>query len=146
MDPADLHAHFCLGMVYLGQGKRDDGVREMENSLQVSGSPMDKAALGWVYGVAGRKDKALQVLKELQVESGKGFFPPYLLAEVYSGLGEVRQTFALLKKALEIHDTHLIFLPMDPMFENLRAEPEFKSLLEALHFAKSPREIAGFAY
>ena len=48
------------------------------------------------------------------MESGNGFFPPYLLAEVYSGLGEVRQTFALLKKALEIHDTHLMFLPMDP--------------------------------
>ena len=147
MNPDHILSHFCLSIVYLDTGKRDLAVSEMEASARLShDAPMDKAALGWVYGAAGQKEKALKVLSELEAEYKKGFFPPYLLAEVYSGLGETRQTLSLLWKAFEIHDTHIFFLAVDPMFENLRAEPDYKALLEALHLTKSPREIAGFAY
>src|SRR5262249_54464876 len=123
------------GLAEIEYGDASEGVRELEAALALApGGPMLKAALGYGLGRAGRKDEARKILAELQKEAAQSFFPPYLLAEVSAGLDDKEAALTELERAVAIHDTHLVFLSVDPVFKTLRAEPRFAQLLHELRF------------
>jgi TolB-like protein/predicted Ser/Thr protein kinase len=99
----------------------------------------DLGFVGWAYGVMGRRDKALEILKRLSVlanelEEKRKYVDPYNVAMVAAGLGDKDQAFAALRKCIEIRQPARIQMPIDPFFDNLHSDPRWQELLRAINY------------
>jgi hypothetical protein len=55
-------------------------------------------------------------------------------AAVLSGLGDRDRAFELLAKALTVRDDRLLWIKVDPRFENLRVDERYTKLLRSMGF------------
>ncbi len=69
------------------------------------------------------------MLEELSKLSTGRYVPPYHIALIYNGLGETEETLAWLERGFEQRDAKMVFLKVEPKWNNLRDEPRFKDLL-----------------
>jgi hypothetical protein len=74
------------------------------------------------------------VLDELLKLSEKQYVPPYNLAVAYNGLGEKGKALDYLEKGLAEKDLRMVFLKVEPYWNNLRAEPRFIDLMKQMNF------------
>ena len=107
-----------------------DALRELDTYYRMPDGGAG-ASVGWAYAVLGRRDKALAVLRE-QERSPKQFVPPYNLAVIHAGLGEVDRAFSLLDESVTANDTESMILPVDPRLDGLRGDPRFTVLLRRM--------------
>jgi hypothetical protein len=56
------------------------------------------------------------------------FVSPHWIASIYAGLGENDAAFEWLDKAVEKRFGPLIYLNVNPIWDNLRSDPRFKTL------------------
>jgi tetratricopeptide (TPR) repeat protein len=127
-----------LGWSYAAQGKHALAIAECEKipkeALSVTAdNQFVVLAQGWVYAVAGRKKEAQAILDAYKQLSGKEYVDAYLLAAVYSGLGEKEQTLKWLERAYEDHSGGITFLKVDPYWELVREEPRYIELLRKVN-------------
>jgi hypothetical protein len=91
---------------------------------------------GHALAKAGRVGEARDLLRTLEAASQQRYVPPYAFALIHAGLGDRDDAFAELDKALEVHDVHLIYLPVDARWDPYRDDPRFKSLLDRCGFMR----------
>jgi hypothetical protein len=97
------------------------------------------ALSGYVLATTGHRDKARDVLNTLEQLSRKRYVPPFAQALVHAGLGERDAVFEWLNRAFDVHDVHLIYLPLDPKWDPYRSDPRFEDLLMRCGFAGTGR-------
>src|SRR5258708_2072376 len=56
----------------------------------------------------------------------------YSIAESYMRMGEKQKAFEWLEKAYEEHDSGLVSLAVEPMFESIRLDPRFREILRRM--------------
>jgi serine/threonine protein kinase/Tfp pilus assembly protein PilF len=96
-----------------------------ENQLVADG-------LGWVYAVAGRRDDALKIAREVEHLSSRTYVDYYQLATIYAGLGEREEAFRLLEKGYQERSVGMLYLRVDPFWENVRSDPRYVDLLHRI--------------
>jgi tetratricopeptide (TPR) repeat protein len=96
------------------------------------------ALLGHADAVAGRRDEALAVLKELDERSKREYVPAFYSVLIYLGLNDKDQAFQCLERAYEERSTHLVWLKVDPIFDGLRSDPRFTDLMRRMGLADFP--------
>jgi len=96
-----------------------------ENQLVADG-------LGWVYAVSGRRAEALKIAKEVEELSSHTYVDFYQLATIYAGLGDKDEAFRLLEKGYEERSAGMVFLGIDPFWDNVRPDPHYAGLLRRL--------------
>jgi hypothetical protein len=79
------------------------------------------------------------VLATLKAQSLTHYVPPGAFALVHPGLGEHDGVFEWLDRAFDVHDVHLIFLPVDPKWDPYRSDPRFAALLMRCGFSSTFR-------
>ena len=79
------------------------------------------------------------MLTTLETLSRQRYVPPYALALVHAGLGEHDAVFEWLDRAFDVHDVHLIYLPVDPKWDPYRSDPRFEALLMRCGFTGTVR-------
>ena len=124
-------AHLWIGWANIGKRKYDEAIMNFEaRSRALGNDPVTTANLGYAFGVAGRRNEAEKVLAELKKLSEQHQASPYLVAIVYSGLGDKNQTFAWLDKAYQERSRLLGHgLKVSPVWDSLRTDPRFAELL-----------------
>jgi serine/threonine-protein kinase len=137
MDPSFGFGYWALGRALLGQGSLDEAIAAFETSIPLSGdSPDEPAELARAQALAGRRREALAVVDDLQRRSTRRYIPPTEIATIYAALGDRDQAFAWLERARAEHDSVLVFLQVDPMFDPLRGDPRFAALAGHLAFPR----------
>jgi eukaryotic-like serine/threonine-protein kinase len=122
--------HIFLSMVLWRTGRHDEAVATAKKAVQLLGrSPYTLAFLASACAAAGRAEEARALLEEIDGQRPARYVSPYLLAMVYSNLGERARALAELESAVEIRDGRLVWLGVDPQFDTLRGEPRFAALL-----------------
>jgi TolB-like protein/Tfp pilus assembly protein PilF len=129
IDPNFAFGHWCLGMDYSQKRKFKLAIEECRKARLLGGTRTVLSALGYAYAMAGDKERAHQVLKELKGLLRTTYAPPYSFATIYAGLGEKDAAFDWLGRACDAHDAGLIWIKWDPQLENLRTDPRFQKLL-----------------
>ena len=133
MDPGNVVAHVVLGQSYEQETRYPEAIIELQKAAALrSGSPLVLAALGHLYAVSGKREQALQLLKELKSESTRRYVSPFYLAFIYAGLDDHQKALLWLEKSYEDRSNNLIFLDEVPQFDNLRSEPRFQTLRQRL--------------
>jgi hypothetical protein len=57
------------------------------------------------------------------------------IATVYAGLGEKEEALAWLEKAYEARSDFIVFIKVDPAWDDLRSDPRFQDVLRRIGLA-----------
>lgn len=128
--------HGGLGWVYTARGQYPQAVDELKAEEKRSGrDEFVLASLGQVYGLQGKRQEALDLLEELRKRSKTKYVSPYLIAYVFSGLGDREHTLSELERAYAEQDQFMIYLKVDPKLEQFQSDPRFQKLLRGVGFS-----------
>ncbi|HEX5733722.1 MAG TPA: tetratricopeptide repeat protein, partial [Blastocatellia bacterium] len=133
MDAEFVPAHFVLGFAYEATGRVEEAISMYQKANELS--PDDAwimGILGHAYAVSGRKQEAERLLDKLREVSGRRPVAPYNLAVIYAGLGETDGAFEWLEKARLTRSSPMVFIKIEPFFDDLRRDPRFQDLLERM--------------
>jgi hypothetical protein len=112
----------------------EEAVAALQKAISLSGGSISEvAALGHVYGMAGRQAEAPRVIEELNARSGQRHVSGFNLALVYAGRGMAPQAIDLLYQGYQERHSQLPYISVDPRFDGLRSEPRFKDLLTTMN-------------
>ncbi|HEX7807351.1 MAG TPA: tetratricopeptide repeat protein, partial [Thermoanaerobaculia bacterium] len=110
-------AHFTLGLAHQQRGRFDDARASLEKALSISrGEPHVVAALGALDVSTARA--RLEQLSEFSLTRDVS---PVHFATVHVALGELDEAIMWLERAVEARSGWLVYLPMEPRFDALRA-------------------------
>lgn len=125
LEPNFPLAHVWLSRAYQGKGMLREAILELEPQRQSDSSLLSLADLGRLYGLAGRREEALQVVRELSEHSANGYVDPGLMLDVFIGLGDKDQVFSLLETAYRKHSVILTSIKVMPLYDRFRSDPRF---------------------
>jgi len=136
---------FMLVIAYVLRGRAKEALAECETARALPGfydNQWGLAYVGYAYAALGRRDKALEMLNRLheleqELENKEKYVDPFSFACVFAGLGDKDQTFASLRKSIEIRQPVSIQIPIEPLFDSLRSDPRWKELLQLIHYPGS---------
>jgi TolB-like protein/Tfp pilus assembly protein PilF len=131
--PNAYATQILLGSSYAEKGMVAEAVAAYRAALAAAPGDTDAAAsLGWTLARAGRRDEALTILADLE-NPARAIRPShYQRAFLQAALGRADAAFASLDAARARHETELLYLNVDPLFDGLRADPRFKTFLDDL--------------
>lgn len=131
---SNFHAvHYTLGNAYIQKKLFNEAIAEQQKALNLSGGSLEYLiALAYTYGFAGNKEEALKILNDILQSSKYEYVPLSRISLIYISLGEFNTAIKYLEKAFEEQDIswHFLFIKVDPMFDSLREDVRFKSLLK----------------
>jgi tetratricopeptide (TPR) repeat protein len=84
------------------------------------------------YDKLGRHADAEAMLANLHRSEGEN--AAYQYAEIYAQWGDEAQALEWLEKALQLHDSGLTDIRVDPLLDPLRKEPRFQAIVRSLNF------------
>ena len=130
-------SEYVLGYAYLMKGMLKEAITTFE-SVSVKKKWLAAAPLGYAYAKDGQREKALQILSEMEQQSQKTGprekkIPAQERAIVYIGLGDNDNAFAWLEKAYAERFPAIISLTSEPIFDGLRSDPRFADLARRLN-------------
>jgi tetratricopeptide (TPR) repeat protein len=133
LNPRFWVAWFFRGNVQLARSDYAGASAAFDKAREFSGNGSQPVAmLALTAAQAGDASKARAFLAELQATSAKRYLPPYSVAVIYLGLDERENCFAWLKKACDERDVRLFFLGVDQIWDPLRSDPRFVSILQRI--------------
>ncbi len=130
---------FVIGLCYLQQRRFQEGMPLLEAGAERAMpryAVRYTAELAHAYGVTGSRSAALDLLADVLDLTRSQYVPPYLVAMIYTGLGDKDSAFAWLDKAVDVRDNWLAFVNVEPRWDLLRSDPRFSRLLSQMNFPK----------
>jgi eukaryotic-like serine/threonine-protein kinase len=129
-------AHRRLGQIYERKQMYDQALKEFERALALAPNNSETISVkGYTLAAAGRAAEAEQVLEELKELSKQIYVSPYSLSRVLFGLGKDEEAFGHLEQTYKERHGILVYLKVEPLFDNLRQDPRFINMLERLNLA-----------
>jgi TolB-like protein/Flp pilus assembly protein TadD len=136
LDPNLERAYLWLGLSYRQKGMHQQAIAVLEKAVALPTSGFyTKAGLAQVYATGSHREDAWTLLQELLRLSKERYVPPHLIALVYTALDDQEQAFVWLYKADTLRDAALIWVNVDPGFDNLHTDPRFTVLLQKMGLA-----------
>jgi serine/threonine protein kinase/Flp pilus assembly protein TadD len=135
LEPNFWLAHLFASSAYIEKGMFPEAIAEAHKARELSGvSSQPTSFLGYALAKSGKQAEARAVLEELLKLSTERYVPPYHIALIYNGLGERDQALNWLERGIEQRDPKMVFLKVEPKWNNLRADPRFQDLLRRVGF------------
>jgi len=131
VDPEFWVGHLQLAQVLEQLNQNEQALEGLTSAGRFSGGNSKVVALrGYIFAKLGRRAEAREVLRALVAIARERYVPPYAMALVHAGLGEVDDAFEWLDRSFDLHDVHLVFLSIDAKWDPLRDDPRFAALLK----------------
>ena len=136
------YALWNLGEALYLKGNTAAAIAKYEEAQSLDDDPQIVGLLGRAYADAGQKDKAMELIGELEARTKQQFVRGYLIALIYIGLGDKTKAIDYLEREYLNHDNiDTAWIRADPMLDPLRGDPRFEALAEkilpAQEFGKS---------
>lgn len=85
---------------------------------------------GIIAAYKGEREKALQLVSQIEKSSGEGSMVVSAIGSIYYALGDMDRFFDCMNKSMDIHALPLGNLVNSPMYEKARRDPRMMKLLE----------------
>lgn len=132
-DPGFIPAHLYLARTYEQQQSLPEALREFQKALEVSGEGTEElASLGQYYAVAHRAADARKIVDDLKQRSQQTYVQPMWIAAIFAGLGDKNQAFDWLQKAFDDRSVALVYLKINPLFNNLHSDSRYGELVRRI--------------
>ena len=134
IEPNRPGAHVGLGLNYQQKGMYAEAINEYEIAIKLMGRNASALALlACAYAAQGKQAEALKLLEEIKGIAKEKYVSPYDFSLIYTSLGRKQEAITQLNKAYDERSGWVIYLNVEPMFDSLRSEPEFKQLVRRLN-------------
>jgi len=134
-DPGNNYARNNLGLSLVQKGMLEKGIREIEKIKVDRGRAATmRSDLPYVYAKAGRIDDVRELLSEWLNEVETNHELAVAIASAYTSLGNRDKAIEWLERAYSDHVTALISANADFVFDSIRMDPRFQSLMRKLGF------------
>jgi serine/threonine-protein kinase len=136
IDPNSSMAPWALALVHAHRDRDYAAARAqaeifLERDRQ---RPDGYAMLGWVHGMSGRLDEARQMLEGLD-RLADVYVRGEARAWIYTGMGDKDEAFRHLNQVCDERSPGIVYLKLDPLFDRLRDDPRFATLLQRIGVA-----------
>jgi TolB-like protein/DNA-binding winged helix-turn-helix (wHTH) protein/Flp pilus assembly protein TadD len=127
MDSNYLLAHVYASSAYIEKEMYSEAIGEAHRAREISGgrSTYSEAFLGYALAKLGKQAEARSVLEGLL----KSPADSYHVALIYNGLSQHDEALTWLERACAQRNKGMVFLKVEPKWNNLRSEPRFQDLL-----------------
>lgn len=120
------------GLALLHMGRSKEGITSLERGATLAGRSRGAlAALAVGYARGGRRRDAEQIRNQLSGRAA-ATTSPFYLASIEAGLRDIERSLDQLDRAYEDRSGLLVYLGVDPVFDELRDRPRFTRLLRAV--------------
>jgi DNA-binding winged helix-turn-helix (wHTH) protein/TolB-like protein/Tfp pilus assembly protein PilF len=133
LDPNFWLAHLFASSAYIEKGMFPEAIAEARKARGLSGGNTHPIAFeGYALAKSGKRAEAQAMLAELLKSSTKRFVSPYNIALIYNGLDERDETLAWLDRGFEQREPKMVFLKVEPKWNNLRSDQRFIDLIKRM--------------
>lgn len=131
LDPYYPVVHWFLGLIHLKTGELAEAIADLNKAVSLSDAPLYRALLGHAHGLSGDREKAVNILADMNALSRQRYVSPLDFALVYTGMGDRNAAFEWLEKAYQERTMRIQELP-DPIFDSLRSDARFTDLMRRI--------------
>jgi tetratricopeptide (TPR) repeat protein len=130
MNPKFALGYFWRGRILTSLRQYDEADRAFQSIGPLRSWTPAMAALGYMYGRAGRADDARKILAEFDELTRQGrYASAYAIAVIHAGLDDRERAIASLETAYRERSHWLVWLKRDPRWDNLRTDARFLTLV-----------------
>ena len=131
------HAHYVLGRAYVQKGMYREAILSSRRAVSLQGGNVRyMASLAYIYGIAGKRDKASELLGQIKHIMLQRYVPTYMMVICYIGIGKKDEALTWLTRAYEERSAESPFVNVDPRLAPLHMEPRFRQILRKLGLAR----------
>src|SRR5215467_8601977 len=134
LNPLSGSAWAFLGWAQSCKSLHESAIASFRKCCEIWPGPGPIAWLAQVYATAGYRGEALKILEQLQELSKQQYVSPYGVGRIYVALGQTEEAFRWLETAYEQRGDWMVFLKVDPVFDDLRSDPRFQDLMRRMSF------------
>jgi serine/threonine protein kinase/tetratricopeptide (TPR) repeat protein len=137
LDPNHIGAQHWLCHSLNARGLSSEAVLVGEatrRSRQTDAITSLDACLGTAYAKSGKREKALEILAQIEQARKSKYVMSYWVAIIHTALGNKDAAFAELERAFRDRDWFLPRLKVDPFMDPLRSDPRFDEMVKRLNF------------
>jgi TolB-like protein/Tfp pilus assembly protein PilF len=135
LDGKNDQPYIGLSLAQAAQGDYGSAVRSAEAGWGLQRGSENVAWLGLIahpYAASGKRDKAIELLRQIEEVSKAQYVSPMIFARVHIGLGNTDRVFEYLRRGFEQHDILMPWLKCDMRFDSIRGDPRYQELLLAM--------------
>ena len=132
--PDHWMAHLFAASGYIEKGMYPEAIEEGRKTIEVEPQSRSFSFLGYALAKSGRQQEARDELARLLELSRSKWISPYSIATIYNGLDDREQTYAWLDRGLKDRDPKMVFLKVEPKWNNLRGDLRFQNIIHAVGF------------
>ena len=130
--PNHPSALWFLALAHQQKHQLSLAITELNQALGASGgAAIYRALLGQAYAVAGDRNKALRIAKDLEALARTKYVSPLDIAIIHTGLDDRDTAFYWLEKAFDERVMRIQELA-DPEFDSLRRDPRYAILVQRI--------------
>jgi TolB-like protein len=131
LDPNFLNAYAELSKALAEKGMYDEAIAELRKAPNfLQGTPLFLGQLGYAHAMAGKRVEAEKFVEELRDPARFRYGCAIGIASIQAALGEKEQAFEWLDKACAERHSRVIWVKVDPIWDNLRSDQRFAQLLK----------------
>jgi len=134
LDPNHWMVHLFLASGYIEKGMWDKAIEEGRKTVEINPHSRSFSYLGYALAKAGREREAREELDKIMTLGKERWISPYSTALLYNGLGDREQTISWLEKGLADRDPRMVFLKVEPKWNNLRNDSQFQKIMTGVGF------------
>jgi TolB-like protein len=120
--------HWFYGTALLLEGSVEEAFRQCWQVYEQIRQPLVTGGMAAVCGLSSQRERATELLGQLEDMARTSSVPPFAFALAYLGLGDDR-VFEWLDRAITARDPIATHLPSMPLYDGLRGDPRFPVLL-----------------
>lgn len=137
LNPNFWLTHLFISRIYSQKGMHTEAIKAATKAKETSGGNAEAVALiGYESAKSGDTKKALAIIEELLELSKTRYVPPYNFALVFNGLGESEKALDYLEKGFIEKNALMVFLKVEPKWDNLRQKPRFIELMRRMNLTE----------
>jgi len=139
LEPSFFSTYWILGLALAGKGQYAEAIGAFEQGRAHSyGDPPLESFLGWVSALAGDRDRARTIARELEGRRAMGYVSATNIALIYQGLGEMDEALRWYTLAVDERAADCSAYQQVPYFDAAREDPRFQALIRRINAGNAP--------
>jgi len=131
--PDFLAGHVMLGLVARTQNDCMEANAQADWMNRHFPSPVALFVSALADGCRGDVSAARRNLARAAAAKGAAYASPYQIALGYASIGDRDAALSYLEKSADIREPQVLYLRVDPLFDQIRSDPRFMTLERRLH-------------
>jgi tetratricopeptide (TPR) repeat protein len=125
-----------IASAYLEKGQFAEALRTIDGWDDAPGSLWTVANEARVLSRMGQTARARSAVEKLLRSNSARSLNPWLLIIAYLGVGQFDAVFEQLDRAYQVHSPSITALKVDPIYDPVRRDPRYASLLRRVGLAE----------